>query len=200
MLQTTNERLYADYVIEHIQNVAFAFYNFLNNNSIYKLLEPFTNKIDFNNIERRIILHDRSKWAVEEFNAYRQYFYPEVNESKNESIFNEAWIHHFSINDHHPEYWIIEYNHHLDEIINENFSNLQSYDMSIEAIIEMFADWLAMSLKLKTSLIEWYNKEGYKYPYSDRTRKLIDVLILPLEDKLIDELAKRKYLEQELSK
>lgn len=179
-LLTKEDRQYADYLTNHQKNVQIAFYEFINHNYIYDMLiNKFRIDIDINELEYRVLQHDASKWSKAEFMPYRQYYYPTTFASK--ELLNKAWIHHFMNNDHHPEYWIIDKD--IDLILKEQFTGLESEDMSIEAILEMICDWIAMSLYFNSSLITWYYNEGSKYPFSILTRNIVENIIDILDKK-----------------
>lgn len=175
------DRQYADYLKNHQKNVQIAFYEFINHIAIYDpIINKFNIDIDLNELERRILNHDMSKWDKDEFIPYRQYYYPTDFPSK--VLLDKGWIHHFCNNDHHPEYWIINRDKYIDLILNEEFDKLHSKDMSIEAIFEMVCDWIAMSLQFHSSLIDWYNRDGIKFPFSKKTRNIVETLITNLQN------------------
>lgn len=132
-----SKEMYLGYIYKHQFNVRSAYYNYIS-----KIDIPV--KYDKNELIRRINNHDRSKTDEEEFEAYRKYFYTTENEIKDEEAFNEAWKHHYSVNDHHPEHWIND----KGEI----------KEMKIEAAIEMICDWIAMSINFHNNPLDWYKK------------------------------------------
>lgn len=141
---TQKEQEYMGYIEEHIHNVEHAY-------SLMKddLLNTFDVRKD--ELDRRILNHDSSKYTTTEFSGYRQWFYPEANEHKDENAFNTAWKAHYTTNDHHPEHWKIK-----DYVV----------EMQPGAIAEMFCDWMGMSIKFKTDPVEWYhNKMASKEPF-----------------------------------
>ena len=193
-LLTKEDRQYADYLKKHQRNVQVAFYEFINHTYIYDpIINLFKTNIDLNMLELRILHHDASKWSKEEFLPYRQYYYS-ANNLRSKELLNKAWAHHFSTNDHHPEYWIIDRDQHINLILNEQFDTLKSEDMSIEAIFEMLCDWIAMSLQFHSSLINWYNRSGTYFPFSKKTRLIVQKLIDILYDNLSFETRVLTYI------
>ena len=169
ILYTKKQKQYRKYIEKHRYYVSYAFNRFINHTFLYDQLP----NVDLFNLEQRIRVHDMSKFDKEEFYPYCQYFYPEEDHFPSKNIMLQGWIHHYSYNDHHPEFWIIDRDIYAQHICNENFTGLKSKDMPIEAILEMFSDWLAMSLINHSSLRDWYNKEGIKLPFSYKTQQLV---------------------------
>jgi hypothetical protein len=99
----------------------------------------------------RILVHDKSKYIEPEFSAYRQWFYPDSNETKNKDLFDSAWRHHYTFNDHHPEYYYI--------------GDTKVVEMSVRAMCEMFCDWLAMSIKFNNLPSDWFIKRQNTDPF-----------------------------------
>ena len=61
----------------------------------------------------RVKAHDVSKYGDDEFEAYRNYFYPKEGEKKDRKAFDIAWKHHYTHNSHHWEFYLDEDgNHH----------------------------------------------------------------------------------------
>lgn len=121
---------YLDYIIEHKINIIKAF-------EYYKKVNAFDFKKYEEELYKRVILHDLSKLDKEEFDAYRNYYYPENNEDKNIENYNNAWIHHYQNNSHHPE-------HHREN------------EMPKLDIYEAILDWEAMNIKFGNSAKKFY--------------------------------------------
>lgn len=135
-------------------------------------------KIMFINVSRNINTHDLSKYSEFEFDQYRAKFYPckEDNMSKEEIAknFNEAWIHHYRNNWHHPEYW-----YGLDT----EFSINNRVDMEYTALIEMILDFLSMSFIRAQSFKDWwFNNPGGRQEKS----KLLPEYHVSFIDKFIE--------------
>lgn len=124
---TRQEMRYRKYLALHIKGVKNAWRDIQE-----KMPEaPFV-KDDFTReqISLLVSVHDASKYYPEEFDAYRQWFYPEVGEKKSEAEFKKAWRHHFRNNPHHAKYW-----------------EDKKFDISKHHIylVEMVCDWLSMA-------------------------------------------------------
>ena len=152
------EKEYRHYIIEHISNLLLAYQKYGNKLCI-KLNVPFG--------DLRVLIneHDNSKWSKEEFDGYRQYYYPCSDETPNKDIMNKAWEHHYKNNPHHPEYWV-----------DENTGDIK--DMDPLYITEMLLDWEAMSMKFNNNTYDYYIKERDNKPFSENTRKILNDIIL----------------------
>ena len=150
------EQEYMDYIEEHLANVKTAFQKYGD-----RLCQELN--ISKFELERNIYNHDMSKFSSDEFDAYRNYFYPCSDETKDKESFNKAWKHHYTNNPHHPEYWKDEEN------------NIK--DMPNIYIAEMLCDWEAMSMKFNGSTYEYYKKERDVKPFSQNTKNILDHVI-----------------------
>lgn len=152
------EQEYISYINEHRRNVLAACMQY--DVALCKALN-----ISIHSLTANILEHDKSKFSEEEFNAYRNYFHPCSGEEKDEEAFNKAWEHHYSNNPHHPEYW---YN--------------QGKDMPPVYIAEMLLDWQAMKMKFGGNNYDYYMKTRDKKPFSENTRKILDVVVKEVFD------------------
>ena len=139
------EEEYKTYIQEHISNVL----------KIYESIKTEINK-NLNNekslqLNINIYSHDKSKYSEYEFYGYKQYFYPNDKEVKNQDIFDLAWNHHQKTNKHHWEYWVLI-----------SGKEMKPLPMDYIYIIEMLCDWSAMSLKFNDKPSEFYNKNKNK--------------------------------------
>ena len=120
------EKKYREYLESHISNVENA----------YKLLLPRINEMGLSDqelqlLENNIKNHDKSKFTVEEFIPYSNYFYGDKTE-KTIKEFRNAVIIHEKRNPHHLEYWLE-----------------RGKDMPTIYLIEMVCDWWSFSLQKK---------------------------------------------------
>jgi hypothetical protein len=138
------ESRYKKYIKNHIENVKQVWV------SIQKHLinEFWIDDFMFHKITALIGRHDESKYSVEEFEGYRQYFFPINEKEKNKNQFNYSWNHHQKNNPHHWQYWIMH-----------EKGKLMALEMPFEYIIEMLCDWAAMSLNFNDKPFSFYNKE-----------------------------------------
>ena len=146
---------YRQYISNHIHNIRLAFEKYK-----FKLCSALN--ISINSLEENINRHDQSKYSDEEFDGYRQWFYPYDHEEKNKKQFDASWEHHYKNNPHHPEYWI------RDGYIE---------DMTSIYIAEMLLDWESMSMYFGNDIREYYRAERDKKPLSENTKKIIDSVI-----------------------
>ena len=157
MERELKEKEYLAYINEHIANVKTAYYNYrfqLCSNLVISAVDLYNN----------ILVHDDTKYSEEEFEGYRQWFYPCSDEEKNKELFDKAWEHHYLNNPHHPEYW-------CDRETNE------PTDMPDIYIAEMLLDWAGMGIKFGDTAYEYYMKTRDTKPLSENTKKKIDRII-----------------------
>ena len=107
------------YIEEHKANVK-KFADWLEEN----LPELFEN-IDLDLFHEMILEHDDSKFSEEEFEPYAQKWFGDGIKTPE---YEEAWKHHWTNNEHHPEFWLGE-------------------DMPYIYILEMLCDWGSFSIK-----------------------------------------------------
>lgn len=149
------EKEYIKYINEHCSNVRIAFLKY--GEQLCRLLN-----VSLHSLEENINRHDQSKFSEEEFEGYRNWFYPCTDEEKNKEEYDKAWIHHYTNNPHHPQYWI-----------RDGYTE----DMPSVFIAEMLCDWQGMAIKFGTSTYEYYLKERDKKGFSENTKKILDVVV-----------------------
>jgi hypothetical protein len=132
---------YKKYIEEHRENVKRSFRILYSMGILHKYLSNPDINILFTEVEH----HDLSKYSDEEFEAYRNYFYPKIGERRNLESYNNAWEHHYRNNDHHWEYWY-----------NKDDNTFKDGDKKIP-YMHMCIDWMAMSIKFNNSIMEYYN-------------------------------------------
>ena len=164
------EEEYKKYIQEHISNVL----------KIYESVKTEINK-NLNNekslqLNINIYSHDKSKYSEYEFYGYKQYFYPNDKEVKNQDMFDLAWNHHQKTNKHHWEYWVL---------IKSDGNVILPMDYIY--IIEMLCDWSAMSLKFGNLPSKFYNKNKNKMLLHGETEYYIEGL-LNLFDNAVENL------------
>ena len=136
------EQEYKDYIDRHIKYVKKSYNEMIDNDWLYS---SYNSDIIAALDELKYIIddHDASKYSDDEFYAYRQHFYPIEGEEDNEEAYEEAWKHHYTVNDHHPEHWIVDG---------------QPTNMSMRAILEMICDWQSFAYINKGTASDfWYN-------------------------------------------
>jgi len=143
-------REYINYVEEHIKNVGIAWSAVCENCQDMRFVYD---DYVYSEIATNIGVHDISKLSREEFVGYRQFFYPvDKTTEKDKDIFNLAWEHHKTKNDHHWEVWTTKkyWSPYAQEIF----------------CVEMVCDWIAMGIKFGDTAKDYYekNKEEIKLP------------------------------------
>lgn len=142
------------YILEHKERVK-QFADWLKEN----LPELFDN-IDTELFDEMIEEHDDSKFSEEEFEPYAQKWF---GNGKKTLEYEEAWKHHWTNNEHHPEFWLGE-------------------DMPYIYILEMLCDWGSFSMKsgnLKELSEFYYNeaKDDEEKNLSDNTKIIIEEIL-----------------------
>ena len=150
---------YTEYIKEHKENVIKCFDTYID--IIKEVLD-----CDIDKVKRNVEIHDDSKFSNEEFEYYRQFFYPIDGEKKDKTIMNNGWLNHIRLNKHHWNYWVIV-----------DAEGVTALDMPVEYIAEMILDWLAMSMKFNNSVKDFYKNNVDKMVLSTNTKILIDRII-----------------------
>lgn len=151
----------------HINNVQKV-WNYLNKNNSFELFN--VKKIDIDFI---ISCHDQTKLEKEEMIGYilmtekygRKCGYKFTDEDQ--KTMDEAWIHHYKNNPHHPEYW-------------ENIE-----EMHIRHLFEMCCDWGAMSYEFGDSVVKFKDEKAYtKHNFTYDQKVVIDYICDKIEEGL----------------
>ena len=160
---------YNQYLDQHIKNVANAYYWLKEN-----LPEVTADTKEFDIVSA----HDESKYDLEEYDAYDNYFYgknrtPEVIEE-----FNRAWLHHIHKNPHHWQHYVL--------INDEPGEGIVALDMPYNHIVEMICDWWSFSWSTGNlyEIFDWYDKHKEYIRLSNSTRVIVESIL----DKIIKEL------------
>ena len=154
---STEDSQYIHYIFEHRLNVEKAFDKY----AMLIMMELGIEESEYHRLRKQISSHDLSKYGEEEFDGYRQYFYPVNDETQDEEAFNQAWKHHYKANPHHWEYWVDE-------------ETGKASPMTMKYLLEMICDWIAMSVKFGGNPREYYNTNKDKINLHPSTRKLLE--------------------------
>lgn len=121
--------------------------------------------------------HDASKYSKEEYKAYDEFFYPsdgsEVGKDPiRKEAFGKAWLHHQNCNSHHWQYHVL---------INDD-KGIKPLEMPLSDVYEMVADWGSFAYQQKNGqcLRDWYKANRDKQLMHDKTRELVDALVVIL--------------------
>lgn len=160
---------YDDYLTKHRDNVMKG-YAWLKTN----LSHVLTGSSD---LSQQILMHDKSKFDREEYDAYDAYFYggktPEVEEN-----FQKAWLRHIHLNPHHWQYWVL---------INDDPGEGEVLiEMPYNYIIEMICDWWAFSWAKGdlSEIFAWYEEHSSYIRLASETRKIIEDILWELRGRL----------------
>ena len=151
---TPEEVRYINYIKDHIAKVKKSF----DQRSALMQKVLMLSHSEMEELIGRIENHDASKYSVEEFPAYRNYFYPEDGEAVNDMNFAIAWAHHYQVNDHHPEHWIV---------------NNVPMEMPKVAVAEMILDWEAMSRNFGGNPRKWYDESSKSIVLNPKTAAIV---------------------------
>lgn len=145
---------YKNYIIEHKENVTkFADWLFEN-------LPELFDDIDLDLFNEMIKEHDESKFSEEEFEPYAQKWFGDGIKTP---AYEDAWTHHWTNNEHHPEFWLGE-------------------DMPYIYILEMICDWGSFSVDKGNhqELIDFYYekaRDDEEKNISDNTKEIIENIL-----------------------
>ena len=152
------EKAYLDYIDKHRNYVYTAFLRF--GQKICLALSLVHGEYD--TLRRCVSNHDNSKYDPEEFEGYRQFFYPKEGEEKNMDWFRKAWHHHYGVNSHHWEHYLT----------SDGPQEMPKLDVA-----EMLLDWIAMSMNFKNSPVVWYNQNKDKIEFHKKTRDQVEQVL-----------------------
>lgn len=170
---------YKKYLIQHSNNIKKAYKKLIHNPNIYLIID----KEILNKLYNRILIHDKSKYSPEEFDAYRKNYYPISPREKEENIesFKLAWEHHWKNNPHHWEYRQ-----------NKQYFDIHNDDEVVD-VLENIIDWMAMGYQFKDKAYKYYEQNKNKIILCDRERAFLEhVLYNILKDKEENNGRKRK--------
>jgi len=135
----------------------------------------------------RGIMHDMSKFRLDEFIPYARFFYGKyvsyedmpkflsmdyskiLTKEKIEDDFDIAWLKHIHRNKHHWQYWLLQ----------EDDGNLKKLRMEGKYVDEMIADWngAGMAINGKNNTREWYLKNRDNINLNGRTRHIVETCL-----------------------
>ncbi len=123
--------------------------------------------VDPNVFDEVVEEHDDSKFSEEEFEPYAQKWF---NNSGKTLEYEEAWKHHWTNNEHHPEFWLGE-------------------DMPYIYILEMICDWGSFSIDKGDfgELSKYYYdqaKDDEEKNLSDNTKIIIEEILTKIDSVL----------------
>lgn len=163
-----SKETYEKYINEHKANVKKAWDIFQERLYGYKYMQyDFIRHI----IDYNINHHDDSKFNINEFEAYRNKWYPANGEKIRDDNYAKAWNHHKAVNLHHWEHWY--------DTSTKTFEQAQ-YGIAekFTYLVEMLCDWIAMGINGdKSNALEWYNANKDIIRLEDYDRTLVEEML-----------------------
>lgn len=143
-------RAYLDYLEEHLNNIRKAF------QEISEACDGMTwvgDDLTWYLLKDEVCLHDLSKFSAEEFTQYRANFFPTEYDTDNIATdFEQAWKHHYSVNEHHAEF----INSLPKEVLDSKPGLVERY------LVHMIIDWTAMGYKFGDTAQQYYESNRDK--------------------------------------
>lgn len=131
----------------------------------------------------RGLFHDMSKFRIDEWTAYANFFYGKKQSGDNgsgycreddktvDTAFDTAWLKHIHRNPHHWQYWILR----------EDEGDTKCLPMPIKFVLEMIADWKgagkAQGHTGPNECQKWYIAHRDTIKLHKKTRKIVDDLM-----------------------
>ena len=161
---TDYQKEYKDYIITHKARV-MEFADWLEDNCP-EVFEEVDVDVFWDLIEE----HDNSKFSEEEFEPYAKKWHLDGKKTREYEL---AWEHHWSNNEHHPEYWDGE-------------------DMPYIYILEMICDWGSFSIASGNmkELSDFYFNKAINDPeknLSENTKTIIEDILSRIDSIIADE-------------
>lgn len=134
--------------------------------------------------------HDASKFKEPEYTPYLDLTWNKFHGGVDSTPeFNAATLHHILNNQHHPDYWNPSEANVNPKDRDKSLKCLDASKMPDIAIVEMVADWSAMSEELgQNNPRGWYDKcNNVRWTFSDEQNTLIDKLLSAIEENKLNE-------------
>ena len=184
---------YDIYLEKHIQNTVKGLDYILNYIDSDKL-DSILPTIRRDTIYAQVSNHDSSKYSLEEYDAYDNYFYNGGHSNKSgQERFNYAWLHHIHNNPHHWQYWVL--------LEDDGSGKPKPMDIPDNYILEMICDWWSFSWakhyekmakhsnessssKELYEIFNWYNDHKAKIFMTNTTKTKVEALLDLLRESL----------------
>ena len=153
-IQKTRE--YLDYFERHYDNVQKA-WALINDKCQSKGFRFMYDDLVWTPIDNEVKAHDDSKLSKNELPQYRNFWFPAMNEEKNEADYLAAWEHHKANNVHHWQNWIEQANNHYADAF----------------LVMNIVDWVAMGFEFGDTAKYYYEKNADKIPFPEWAVKLM---------------------------
>lgn len=162
------ENKYQEYLSGHIGNVSEAL-------DLLKTLDISFVNDNYERLQEICKQHDASKYSDDEYEPYREHFYPINDEEKLKTeSFELAVRHHIKNNKHHWDYWI-----------DESYGGLSipdEYEYLLYSV-ERCCDWLAMACQHDEVSNAWYNANRSSIMMPNYAWQLCDEIMSKVPEK-----------------
>jgi|GEM_PF-1965124 len=178
MTKQESIKAYSDYIHTHIMNVKKVWCE------VEEVLHDFGIGVDSVRMREIVRVHDESKFTEDEFEPYRQKFYPSDEDFEIERIVDDklfiAAMSHYNSNKHHWQYWT-----------SYRDGNSISTKMDKLYVMEMLCDWGAISLVEEDTVKIFYNSQRPHMVVHGETEAIIDRFIQYI-DIAVERISRRK--------
>lgn len=161
---------YNHYLMEHVHNVVYAYEWLKANLPDIDGLSGIGAGLDY--------FHDSSKYGLQEFDAYDDYYYRKEKTPEVVAAYKKAWLHHIHNNPHHWQHWVL---------INDE-EPVEALEMPDNYIIEMICDWWSFGWRAKNprELFNWYKENKGKIVLHPNTRIKVELILSMIDKKLYE--------------
>lgn len=164
---------YDDYLTNHKDNVKKAYSILaLTNPDRFSKINDILPELSDVSAGAIIFEHDTSKYSMEEYKPYVDYFVTYKDGKKPKAVedaFNYAWLHHIHSNPHHWQHWVL---------INDE-DGIEALEMPDNYILEMICDWWSFSLKkdAPSEILEWYERAKREMMLAPKTKEKVEAIL-----------------------
>lgn len=166
----TPDDLYHEYLNKHIQGVKDTWEQVLKPALISDLkMENVPDEmIQAICFETDLVIkdHDASKYGEEEWVPYRDHFYDNKGNPRDELAYKQAWNHHQKHNPHHWQYWVL--------IQDTSDPQLNPMPMPIKHLMELLADWQSAGHHYGNTAYSWYQENKHRMHFHPDTQALLE--------------------------
>lgn len=135
------------------------------------------------------IIHDMSKFSIEEFSASARYFQGDkspIECQKAKEGYSVAWLHHKGHNKHHWEWWTD---------FGKN-GEIIAYKIPSNYVVEMICDWIGAGMVYggedwtQAEPLNYYNKVRAERHFHPETERLLVTLLKTIKDEGLEKYHK----------
>lgn len=166
----TPDEMYHDYLTKHIQGVKDTWEQILKPVLVEGLKDEGIPEDQIQalcfDVDVLIKDHDASKYDEEEWVPYRDHFYSNKGNPRDEITYKQAWNHHQKHNPHHWQYWVL--------IQDTSDPHIIAMPMPIKYIMEMLADWQSAGHFYGNTAYSWYVANNNRMIFHPTTRDIVE--------------------------